>query len=266
MDPYLENPELWPGYHNAFVTYACEYLQPALPDNYVATIEVRIYREREAPEERQTHRQPDLTLARTGASHVLPEERGQGERPQGFWVPASLVERREAYLTIVRLNAGEREPVTTVELLSPTNKRPGTGRDQYLAKQADVLQSRLNFVEIDLLRGGSHTVSVPAEDVAERAPYDYLACITREAKPWGYEVFAWRVPSRMPRIPIPLADGDPEQELDLQQVHERTYTIGAFHKLLHYEREPVSTFGVEDAAWADELLRKAGLRRGENGA
>ena len=61
-------------------------------------------------------------------------------------------EVREAYLE-VRLT-GTATVVTVIEILSPTNKRPGKGRDLYLEKRQDVLASRTHLVEIDLLRVG----------------------------------------------------------------------------------------------------------------
>src|SRR5208337_4659432 len=48
-----------------------------------------------------------------------------------------------------------RELITVVELLSPSNKRPGDDREQYLTKRRELLRSRAHLVEIDLLRGGA---------------------------------------------------------------------------------------------------------------
>lgn len=43
MDPYLENTDFWEGFHNGFMHYVQEDLQPRLPSNYVAALEMRIY-------------------------------------------------------------------------------------------------------------------------------------------------------------------------------------------------------------------------------
>ena len=55
----------------------------------------------------------------------------------------------ESYLEI-------REPVngdviTAIELLSPLNKRPGSGRDKYLRKRLEIFTTYTHLVEIDLL-------------------------------------------------------------------------------------------------------------------
>ncbi len=46
----------------------------------------------------------------------------------------------------------ERELVTIVEVLSPTNKRPGEGRRRYIRKRETIVAGLVNLVEIDLLR------------------------------------------------------------------------------------------------------------------
>ena len=46
------------------------------------------------------------------------------------------------------------ELITVLELLSPSNKRTGADRDQYLAKRGKLLNSGTHLVELDLLRGG----------------------------------------------------------------------------------------------------------------
>jgi hypothetical protein len=43
MDPYLENPQFWPGLHNSPIIYLRNQLQPLLRPRYVAKIEERVY-------------------------------------------------------------------------------------------------------------------------------------------------------------------------------------------------------------------------------
>src|SRR6476661_2991616 len=42
MDPYLETPALWSDFHARFVTYWCDALSDALPDNYEARIDEKV--------------------------------------------------------------------------------------------------------------------------------------------------------------------------------------------------------------------------------
>ncbi|MBI5350560.1 MAG: DUF4058 family protein, partial [Chloroflexi bacterium] len=43
MDPYLENPTMWPDLHHRLITYIADTLQPALRPNYNARIGERVY-------------------------------------------------------------------------------------------------------------------------------------------------------------------------------------------------------------------------------
>jgi hypothetical protein len=81
-------------------------------------------------------------------------------------------EIREAYLEIKEAATGR--VITTIEILSPTNKR-GQGRQKYEEKRQRVLSRRTHLVEIDLLRSGE---SLPMNDAISS---DYHVLISREA-------------------------------------------------------------------------------------
>ena len=56
----------------------------------------------------------------------------------------------EGYLIVSEVESGD--VVTVIELLSPTNKRPGKGRRRYETKRLMILDSDTHLVEIDLIR------------------------------------------------------------------------------------------------------------------
>ena len=60
-----------------------------------------------------------------------------------------------------------RQLVTAIEVLSPTNKR-GEGRGEYLARRRRLFLSTAHLMEIDLLRGGKR---VPMQKALPPAPY-----------------------------------------------------------------------------------------------
>jgi hypothetical protein len=61
---------------------------------------------------------------------------------------------REAFVEIYEATP-EQRLVTTIEVLSPTNKRPNSpGWDLYLRKRQSLMLGGVNLIEIDLLRGG----------------------------------------------------------------------------------------------------------------
>src|SRR4051794_21829204 len=71
MDPYLENPALWPDFHARFITIASDFLAERLRPRYVVGIEERVYLSDEGGPGRVL-RVPDL--------QVSARARG-GERP-----------------------------------------------------------------------------------------------------------------------------------------------------------------------------------------
>jgi hypothetical protein len=61
----------------------------------------------------------------------------------------------ERHTSIEIRDRRNRRVVTVIELLIPSNKSPGSDRDDYLAKRRQVLAGMTHLVEIDLRRGGS---------------------------------------------------------------------------------------------------------------
>ena len=55
---------------------------------------------------------------------------------------------REGYLEI--RERGNQELITLIEILSPSNKRTGKGRQMYEEKPEEILGSRTHLIEIDL--------------------------------------------------------------------------------------------------------------------
>ena len=62
-----------------------------------------------------------------------------------------------------------------IEILSPSNKVPGPGRDLYLKKQEELRQGGVSLVEINLNRTGSHVFMVPFNRIPEGHATPYAA-------------------------------------------------------------------------------------------
>ena len=73
--------------------------------------------------------------------------------PQPVSVTVPMPETvREGYLEVRQVTNDA--VITAIEVLSPKNKRPGRGQDQYKTERLAVMGSRTHLVEIDLLRAG----------------------------------------------------------------------------------------------------------------
>ncbi|MBI3267784.1 MAG: DUF4058 family protein [Planctomycetes bacterium] len=251
MDPYLENPRGWRGVHARFLTYLGDAVAEVLPPRYYARLEDRVYLDTDPP---ATAMLPDVRVVEQ------PGPRAGGSTAVVEADPAVLVSVRpetveERYLEIRDASTGHRV-VTVVELLSPTNKRPGTdGGRSYRAKQQEVLSSDANLVEIDLLRAGEHVVAAPAGALRRLCgPYHYLVVARRAARPEVREAYPIRLRSRLPRIAVPLRAPDPDVVADLQPILERVYRMGAYGATIQYAAPPDPPLEGEDAAWARDLL------------
>src|SRR5205085_12705282 len=88
---------------------------------------------------------------------------------------------------VICINVKPRLAVTTIELLSPSNKDAGSvGQARYLEKRSSALHGGLHWVEIDLLRSGQRP---PLALTLPRDPA-YLAYVA-QATPTGRNHLAY---------------------------------------------------------------------------
>ena len=243
MDPWLEHPARWPNVHQSVITYSRDALQRQIGDRYFVSIGERVYVE--APEQSYY---PDVSIVeqpRAAAGTALEVD---ADRP--VVVILEAVEHREVFLEILDAMSDERV-VTVIEVLSPSNKRPGQGRDLYRRKQGEVLASTASLVEIDLLRDGECTVALPSQRHGDSA---YRVVVSPAANRFRRELYPIRLRDRLPRVAIPLLEGDRPAVLDLQAVLDETYEKGGFGRRIDYDKPPFPPLGPEDREWAHGML------------
>ena len=261
MDPYLEHPGLWPGVHQGLITFARSALNAMLPPPYIADIGERLY---VIQPERSIY--PDVVVVeRPTDLPVMTQEAGGTATlvaSDPHWeLTVQPVEMREVFIEILA-TADESRVITVIEVLSPSNKTIGSdGRHLYLTKQRELLRSPTHLIEIDLLRQGEHSVAPPQESLLEKGRWDYLVSLHRGGERGRYLIWPISLQDRLPRILVPLSDGDPDIVLDLQAVFDRSYDEGAYARRLDYSRAPRVALTGDDAKWADGLLQERGLRR-----
>jgi hypothetical protein len=262
MDPYLEDPVVWPGVHGLLIAAAGTALNRLIRPRYVARIEERVYVVRPRRE-----LIPDVSVQRPAAAtrRKSRAETGTATVPASdpCWeIALEPSEVREVYLQI-RPARSRTEVVTVVEILSPTNKLAGSeGRQSYLEKQRQVLASPVHLLEIDLLRQGEHTVvASPPDLLAGCGTYDYLVCLSRADQRSVCQVWGFTLRQRLPRVRVPLAADEEDVVLDLQEVLDRVYDEGAYADDTDYTLDPVVPLRQADAEWTDALLREKGLRK-----
>ena len=253
MDPYLEDPLVWPDVHTRFIVYLSEQIYPLLRPRYVVAIESRVFVEGPGTIHPII---PDASVRPTQSA--LPQATvALLEADIAVEIQVAALEIEETYLTIRDRQSGQ-QIVTVIEIVSPTNKYAGPGRTSYMAKQTEVMQSTAHLVEIDLLRTGPHVLAVPEWAVDAHQPYDYLICVNR-AVDWRdrFQLYPRRLQERLPRIRLPLAAPDADIVLDVQAVLARTYEAGGYAERLDYTAPCVPPLSPEEQLWADGLIRQA---------
>jgi hypothetical protein len=259
MDPYLEDPAVFPDLHDSLIAELRTALNAQLPPPYYASSASRVWVE---PSQRRVG--PDvngLRPERPGSGAPAPPAPAATATRPPVVVRIPREEFREPYLDIYARPGNERL-VATVEILSPTNKTPGSeGRALYLRKQREVLNGRVNLVEIDLLRGGEHTTAVRLADALARAgPFDYHVCVNRLEEPDDFVIYPNSLGERLPVIAIPLLLGDAPVTVDLQPLVDRCYDTGQYPRRVAYGGGvPAPALRPEQAAWVEKVLRDKGV-------
>lgn len=242
MDPYLEDADLFPSLHGNLVFVIQELLQPRLPEPYFAKTNERVWVEMAA---RYIEPDVDVFASSRRPRRARPASGGiavaEARRVQPVVVTVPHDEHRETQVDIWTRRGTDKRLVTTIEILSPSNKTPGQhGRDLYLKKQREVLDSQVHLVEIDLLRGGEHTTAVPlAAAVRAMGRFDYHVCIHRFDNLEDYFVYPIQLANPLPEISIPLLPGDGDVRLDLQAAMNRAYDAGPYRREIDYAQDKV---------------------------
>ena len=254
MDPWLEHPDLWPDVHSRLITAIADELMPKVVPRYVVRVESRttvltgldvdlLYR-------------PDvavLTADRSGPT----SDHGQVVLEKSQASPVEVVvpliedaEIEETYLTIQQVP--DRKLVTTIEVLSPTNKKTRDARTEYLGKRRNLIRSGVNFVEIDLLRSGE---PMPVHNSPPRGDYRILVCRPRLRRTSDLYGFSYTEP--IPDVPVPLLPGDIEPILKLNDVVHALVGRARYDLTIDYHLPPDPPLRPEDESWAGAIVAGA---------
>jgi hypothetical protein len=178
VDPYIESQHFWEDFHPSFLTYCRDALNEILPEGYIAQLGERI-RVVELSQRKAELVRPDLAfIGADGPSSPTPARRAKRSitltlEPVTIPLPTVEMEVSDVWIEVRRRTG--RNPVTVIELLSPT-KKTGDGFVEYKLKRRSLIRQKIHLVELDLLLGGRRLpMSLPlpgdrtwAEKIARR--------------------------------------------------------------------------------------------------
>lgn len=248
IDPFLEEPARWSSVHTRLINAISDQLAEQITPNFFVEIEQRVYiTTLTDPAKRPII--PDVYVT-TGqrTSQLAPTPAGAIAEPT-LIEPLYDLEIRDRYIEI--LDAQNHEVVTTLEILSPFNKKSGTpGREAFLNKRKTVLASSVHWLEIDLLRAGER----PPE-VSDRS--DYYALLKRGNTAGPFAVWFIDLRERLPVIAVPLRSPFADVTLDLQAAFDLIYERAHYVDSLDYDRAiPAPPLPLADEHWVREQVRQ----------
>lgn len=254
MDPYLEEPAMWPDVHHRLINAICDQIQAAVVPNYRAVItpyvvfeSIEITPVRAAVPDVGVFER-DTSIAGGGAATAI--------APAPLTLPA-VMEVPTEYARIEIRTVRDHVLVTAIELLSPANKRPGAeGADAYEKKRQELFRSTAHLLEIDLLRNGRRP------QVARPLPAaPYFVFLSRVQRRPQIEIWPLTLRDPIPPVPVPLRHPDPPVPLDLSAAIREAYHRARYDLEIDYRQPPPPPdLAPDDAAWLDAHLRARGLR------
>lgn len=251
MDPYIEVPRIWSDFHGDLAGEIRASLNRQIRPSYFAALTPYVtYETIEVTQKKTYGMYPDVGIWRRSSAD-----------PGGVAV-ADIVESTPVESTVslelplelfsVEIRtAGDEILVTSIEILSPVNKQRGHDAYlDYLRKRRDLLRSAAHLLEIDLLRAGARP---SLEQPVPLAPY-YVMLSRATHRP---HVSVWPIAlnARLPVLPVPLLEPDPDVLLDLGAVVASVYERGGYDARIDYRTPvPPPTLDEQEAAWVEQLL------------
>jgi hypothetical protein len=259
MDPSIEARDLWGDFHDDFIVGLKHEIQRQLPRQYVARVSDRTYIESYGPDTHRMQRTrfgPDVAVQRA-TSRAPAEVRGAAAADPPVLEMHGQVEHeeREIFLDIFTLDP-QRQLVTSIEVLSPSNKRRGSvGWDQYERKRNVFLHGYANLVEIDLLRGGKRH---PMTETWPDSPY--AIAVFRKEKAPAADIWPAFTLQPLPTIPIPLLPPDGDVAVALQGLATSIFEGSRYAEDMQYERPIQPPLAADEMHMLSQYLQTRGSR------
>lgn len=253
MNPFLERH--WYDVHTALIGYIRDSIADQLPPELKARSEERVTLH--DSEGKKSNLRADVAVVESWKRGVPPQWEPEPKKDDVIIATEPqivlLSEETERWIEITDRNG---ELITVIEVLSPANK--GKERANYIARQDTYIHARVNLVEIDLLRGGMHSLVVPADAFEKPAGSFYLTSVFRASNSTRLEVYVSSLRDPLPNISIPLRKTDKDVVLAMQPLVDRAHRMGGYWDA-DYQNVPDPALPEDEMTWVTERLKAAGL-------
>ena len=259
MDPYLEG-HLWPDVHQALAAEIRRQLAPQVRPKYVVRLATMTIHD-PSPESDIGIMYPDVEVLRRTAEALptptsAPQRGTQRVSAISEAIDVPLLDFEVRVVTVEVYDAAQDQLVTTIELLSPVNKRePGLGA--FRQKQARLREAGVHLLEIDLIRRGQRPVAT-ARLLQPQLLQDASYLVTLE-RAGADRLQAWpiRLSQRLPVVAVPLRTPDADVPLDLAAALATVYDDAAYDLSIDYAQEPPPPpLTEQERIWTRDLLAR----------
>lgn len=249
MDPYLEG-YLWPDVHSALAHKIRQHLAPQIQPTYVARLEISVIEDTTFEAEIGVM-YPDVEIIKQRPAVASPPTPLGGvavAEPMVTTAPLTITIPQVRLVTVEIRDVAANELVTSIEILSPVNKRePNLSR--YREKRERIREAGVHLLEIDLIRRGTRVW--PYRRIPD---VPYLITLTRAA---STVMSVWPLPlaEPLPVLPVPLRPPDKDALLNLPAVLNEIYDEAFYHLSIDYHQPPPPPPLTEpELAWLREVL------------
>jgi hypothetical protein len=251
MDPYIESPRIWSDFHSGLADEIRAVLNRQIRPNYFAAMTPYVtYETIEVTQKKIYGMYPDVGVWKRSPFTSGGVAVADIVESMPVESAVSLEFPLELFSVEIR-TTGDEVLITSIEILSPVNKQRGHDAHlDYLRKRRDLLRSAAHLVEIDLLRGG---VRPPLQQAVPLAPYYVM--LSRATQRPHVAVWPIALTARLPVLPIPLLEPDPDVLLDLGAVVASVYERGGYDARIDYRTPvPPPALAEQETAWVEQLL------------
>ena len=258
MDPYIEECGLFEDLHQSLIDEMARALAKAVPSRYVVRKGKRAYVELTENENPKEHVfKPDVGIVAPATHPTLVPEGGLAVADpdadtESISMRAFIAEEfRESFIEIY-VTEPDRQLVTCIEVLSPSNKRhKSEGWDTYLRKRRGLLSGSANFVELDLLRKGTR---MPMLDPWPNSPYTLL--IARRHLAPRCRVLPAHYVRALPSLWVPLIKPDADVTLNIQGMIDSIHAEFHYDRDIDYTRPLTPPLTADDSAWLAQQMQQ----------
>jgi len=252
MDPYLEGAD-WSDFHNSLAYVLKRMLVQQVTPDYVVRLEKYVVLDTFASNDIDISypdvavwQKPPETVDESTASYNTPPT----ITPPNLSLPFPVI--MEVPVPVVEIrDASDNRLVTSIEILSPVNKRL-PGFNKHLHKQQKLHEKGVHLLEIDLLRQGRRAYRHPKAQSAH-----YLVALLRAGHAKA-DVWTINIKDPLPQTPVPLKSPDKDAVLNLQEAFHMVYEESDYAHALPYSNDPPPpVFMQEELIWIRERIELA---------